>query len=941
MIDRTLRNFTALLLSSAAMPLAAQTSSPAAPARAEQVPPAAADDDSGDDNQILVTGRRQPGAVIGNTPPEVQLNAADIRSYGVSTITELLSELSPQTTSGRGRGEAPVVLLNGKRISGLSEIRDIPTEAIRRVDILPEEVALKYGYRADQKVVNFVLRPRFRAFTGELEGGTSTEGGRDTKEADAILLRIQGDNRINLGLRYQDNSRLQESDRDIVSTGQGAPFDSIGNITAPRGAAGNEIDPALSAMAGQPVTVAGVPLAATSGRATLGNFATLANMPNSTDISPYRSLLAASRSLSMNAVLSRPIFGDVQATFNATLGLTDSNSDQGLPGASLLIPAGNPFSPFSRNVQLYRYPPGYDPNEQHISGNTAHLGVTLNGNVGDWRWTATGTYDRAVTNTRTDRGLDVTGLQAAITAGDPAVNPFGMLPGGLLALRPADRARSRSDLGDVELVANGTIFTLPAGPVSGSVKIGAQLNSFDARSVRNLVVATSNLSRDIGTGQANIDVPIASRRSDVLGVLGELSVNGNFAVDRVSRFGTLKTIGYGANWAPVKGVTFIWSVTDDRGAPTVQQLGDPVVNTPDVRVFDYARGTSADITRISGGNPALTADHRHVTKLGFTLKPAIPKADLTITANYVSTRTRNAIASFPAAIAQIEAAFPERFTRDQDGQLTSIDSRPIQFAREDVRQLRWGINFSRSIETAESRAAEAQRAARRAAFQARRDATSGLPEGDTPGAAPTTRNAPGGGTGANGPDRGGPGGGGGRGPGGRFGGGGFGGGAARIQFALYHTWYLKDEILIRPGVPLLDLLGGSATGANGGQPRHVVEAQAGGTWKGFGTRISANWQSGTTVNGGAAAISGGAGALRFSSLATANLRLFANLGQMQKLVQKHPWLRGTRITIGVNNLFDTRLKVHDANGLTPLSYQPGYVDPIGRSVKIGIRKLFF
>src|SRR5205814_2539932 len=116
-----------------------------------------------DDNMIEVIGRRLPGEVIGNIPAEVQLNAADIRSYGVSTITELLTELSPQIESGRGRGEAPVVLLNGKRISGMAEIRDIPTEAIRRVDIMPEEVALKYGYRADQKVVNFVLRPRFRA----------------------------------------------------------------------------------------------------------------------------------------------------------------------------------------------------------------------------------------------------------------------------------------------------------------------------------------------------------------------------------------------------------------------------------------------------------------------------------------------------------------------------------------------------------------------------------------------------------------------------------------------------------------------------------------------------------------------------------------------------------------------------------------------------------
>ncbi|MFX5252973.1 hypothetical protein ABTD06_19685, partial [Acinetobacter baumannii] len=80
----------------------------------------------------------------GDIPPEQQLGPADIRSYGVNSVAELLTELAPQTYSGRGGGGAPVVLLNGKRISGFQEIRDLPTEAIARVDILPEEVALKY-----------------------------------------------------------------------------------------------------------------------------------------------------------------------------------------------------------------------------------------------------------------------------------------------------------------------------------------------------------------------------------------------------------------------------------------------------------------------------------------------------------------------------------------------------------------------------------------------------------------------------------------------------------------------------------------------------------------------------------------------------------------------------------------------------------------------------
>ena len=64
-------------------------------------------------------------------------------------------------------GGRPILLLNGQRISGFRELRDMPPEAIERIEILPEEVALKYGYPADQRVVNFVLRRRFNSTSAE------------------------------------------------------------------------------------------------------------------------------------------------------------------------------------------------------------------------------------------------------------------------------------------------------------------------------------------------------------------------------------------------------------------------------------------------------------------------------------------------------------------------------------------------------------------------------------------------------------------------------------------------------------------------------------------------------------------------------------------------------------------------------------------------------
>ncbi|MBK2451860.1 hypothetical protein, partial [Escherichia coli] len=176
----------------------------------------------------------------------------DIRAYGVSSIAELLTELEPQTGSGRGRGGGrPVILLNGRRIGSFGEIRDLPTEAILRVDILPEEVALTYGYRADQRVVNFVLRPRFRSYTAELEGRVPTAGGTSNLEAELGMVSINRRGRENFDVEYERDSRLLESERNIVAAAPSSPFDLRGNVT---GIDGGAIDPALGA-----ATIAGVP----------------------------------------------------------------------------------------------------------------------------------------------------------------------------------------------------------------------------------------------------------------------------------------------------------------------------------------------------------------------------------------------------------------------------------------------------------------------------------------------------------------------------------------------------------------------------------------------------------------------------------------------------------------------------------------------------------
>lgn len=942
--------------SSAAPASQAKPSAPAPVVRSNnQTPPKAAqkvvtpEDADTEVEAITITASGKPyGAVLGDIPPEETFSAADVRAFGVSSMEDLLTELTPQTTSGLG-GD-PVVLLNGRRISGQGEIRDIPTEAIQRVEILPEEVALKYGYSADQKVVNIVLRQRFRAQTVDATVGGSTGGGQATEQLNWSQLRLNREGRTNLAIKIQNADSLLESDRDLVSRTNTGLYDFTGNIGSTNGGT----LASLSALAGTPVTVAGVPAAAAGGAQPLSAFLPTAGRANTSDIRDDRTLLPRNRQVSINSVTNRYILDNVSATLN--LGLTASQSDSLLgPGrARLVIPAADPFSPFGQDVALYRYLGDQDALGQTNRNLGGHAGFTLNRDTEALRLSLTGNYDHAISKTETDRSVDVTGLQTRLTALDPTFNPFAPLTG--LSLN-TDRARSTTDSGDLQFVANGALAKLKAGDLSTTLKLGVTGSRLTATSLRSGVESDSELSRGDANAQVSFDLPLASRRKGVRAGIGDLSTNLNLAIRSVSDFGSLTTIGGGATWSPIKPVSFIVSATRQENAPSISQLGNPLITTPNAQVFDYVRGQSVDVTRISGGNANLRAETRNVLRLGATYKPDQIQG-LSLTANYSRVRIDDPVSSFPAATAAVEAAFPDRFTRDANGVLTRIDTRPVNFAKRESEQFRWGFNFSRQIGNAPPpqpgdfrQRFGGDQAARPATDAADRPQTPATETPSDPNTAQQQAQAPavgdtvprtgidgGGGVGGARADAA-------RGTGGGFGGGGFGGRggggnprATRLQLALFHTIHLKEQVTIADGVPVLDLLNGDVIGSGGGQARNEIEAQAGITKYGLGARVTANWKSATHVDSGA----GGATTdLDFSSLATVNLRLFANLGVRRELVQQYPILRGTRLTLAVNNLFDDKQTVRDANGVIPVTYQPDYLDPRGRVVQFSVRKLLF
>ena len=275
-----------------------------------------------------------------------------------------------------------------------------------------------------------------------------------------------------------------------------------------------------------------------------------------------------------------------------------------------------------------------EPLARNTSSNSAHAGIALNGTKKDWHWTLTGNADLDRSITKTDRD-------------DPA------------GLR--DRARETSTSGDLTATANGKLFKLPAGDASTTITLGGNTQHLDSHRFTPTPTARPRSARTTGEAAVNLDLPISRRNRD-FSALGNLTFNANAEVDRLSDFGTLTTLGAGANWSPVDRLSFVTSWTREEGAPTVNQLGDAVLETPGTRIFDFTTGQTVLATAVTGGNPDLLADKRNVWKLGANWQP-FANTQLRFRADYVHSQIDRPISNITVTEA-IEAAFPDRFERD-------------------------------------------------------------------------------------------------------------------------------------------------------------------------------------------------------------------------------------------------------------------------------------
>ena len=770
-----------------ASPGESKSAAPSTPGSSHPAQPAAgASDQASEDEDIVVQGKPPRGSVIGDIAPQLVLHSKDVKATGATSFDELLEAIAPDIGAARGSGAArPLVLLNGRRVSSYRELRDIPIEAVTRVDILPEEVALKYGYPPDQKVVNVVLQNRFSEAVAQASANSASHDGYVGGGADFTQILLSPTKRSTLNVHGGTSDILRGSQRSLVEQ----QYESIGT-----GATGLLLPPELGVRA--------------------------------------------------TGTWHRDLPQGMEVTANAEAAHVNGHL---LSGLSEQLPS-----------ELRR----------RTLDDTLHVGATLDANPSRWHWnvTANGDLERNRTST-TDLGQE-------------------FAPGS---------AVSRFASGSLDATADGPLFQLPGGEAALTLRGAVSGEYLDIEQERFATPPAGSTSRSTATAAASIDIPI-SHRNRAFAAVGNLGVNGNAEVNQLSDFGMLSRLGAGVNWSPLASLTFIGSWDHAERAPSVRQLGDPFVETPGTRIFDFTNGVVDRAAIVTGGNPELRTSVRDTLDLGGQWQP-FPAIEFRLRGDYAHVTLERPISNI-TVFPELEQAFPDRFVRGSSGSLLSVDLRPVNFSSAHRDTLLVGFDFTKPLKGHQVTSSEVAKAVEKA-----RAAGIAVPQGEVS----ATKQA---GSGAITPTNG------------------------RITFSLTDTITLVDRALIERGMPQLDYLHGAPIGQTGGQPRHQVQAQAGWSNNGFGARIGANWRSSTTVE----SLTGET--LHFSPVATFDLRLFANVGQYLPIVSHHPWIRGASMRFEVGNIFNRRPRVHNQSGAAPPGYESSMLDPLGRTFMLSIRKQF-
>lgn len=236
--------------------------------------------------------------------------------------------------------------------------------------------------------------------------------------------------------------------------------------------------------------------------------------------------------------------------------------------------------------------------------------------------------------------------------------------------------RSDSQSLALELSADRGLFEAPAGSASATLR--AQFAA--SRSVTDGALPRRRFSGQSGSFGGDFRIPLlrsARQGEDEGGAhrLGDVSLSFGAAA-RHSDYGGGESINAALAWTPRRRFNLNASWRRSVDAPSDESRYAPLTFGDPVVVYDFQNGMSVEVTPILGGNPDLRPTTLELSSLTLSTGPF---TRWSLFGNFIIQQTEAAdgAGTLPVPTPELEAAFPDRFQRNDDGLLVAIDQRPI------------------------------------------------------------------------------------------------------------------------------------------------------------------------------------------------------------------------------------------------------------------------
>jgi outer membrane receptor protein involved in Fe transport len=734
-----------------------------APAQAQT---AAADEaaQSETSGEVVVTGSRIRRQDLAGVGPATVVSAEQIENTGIANIETMLQRLpanagfagnqSSAYWTNNGYGTAQVnlrglgikrtlVLLNGRRLvaggtgaNSSPDLNMIPVVALARTDVLKDGASAIYGADAMAGVVNLVTRTDYEGFGVTARYGVTDRGDGGDFTADLIWGARNDRGGIMAAVTYQTTDAVNMATRAPCSLAENTPGAlSCTNSTSTIG--GRAVLPN-----GQQINFNQVP----GGN---GDFFEPYNgAKHNNNVQRY-----------LNAVspierISTAVFGDYQITdgvqvFGELLYTHRKSEQLATPGTlrNISILATNPTNPTGQNLLLVRRmlveggPREFFQKTETWQGTVGFRGKFAN----DWAWEVAAAFGR---NTAVDGSTNVANLakvantldrtKCSVTVGAaiPCADYLGagdVTPAVLNYINFTSRDHGGNELATVTADLTGSLFNLPAGPVSfatGAV-YRKEKGWRDPDPLTVLGVANTNQQDPISgsstakEGYLELSIPVFANAP----FFKALTLDGAVRYSDYDLFGGDWNYKLGADWVINDDIRLRGTYGTGFRIPNVPELfggvseGNLTTTDPCSRYSASGNATLIANCRASGvpanyvqlgntilttvgGNQKLKPESSRTWTIGTVIRPKGLVPGLSLTADWFDIDIKDAIRAIPGstklavcyASANLSHPFCSDFKRSTlTGEVIDLSAQPINTGREQMNGLDLGLVYDRNV----------------------------------------------------------------------------------------------------------------------------------------------------------------------------------------------------------------------------------------------------